>query len=58
MNDVQSQFDDRSADAVFFIPAGIDIASLQDGSAEVELLQQPNNINATIASLFQTPATS
>jgi len=34
---------------VFIIPAGIDIESLQNGSAEVELLQQPNNLNATIA---------
>jgi len=47
--EAQKQFDDRRADAVFFIPAGIDSASLQSGSAEVELLQQPNNINATIA---------
>lgn len=47
--EAQSQFDDRRADAVFFIPSGIDIGSLQNGSAEVELLQQPNNINATVA---------
>jgi len=47
--DAQKQFNDRRADAVFIIPAGIDIASLQNSSAEVELLQQPNNINATIA---------
>jgi len=47
--EAQEQFDDRRADAVFFIPAGIDIESLQNSSAEVELLQQPNNINATIA---------
>ena len=47
--EAQKQFDDRRADAVFIIPAGIDIASLQSGSAEVELLQQPNNINATVA---------
>jgi len=45
----QSQFDDRHVSAVFIIPAGIDIASLQNASAVVELLQQPNNINATIA---------
>jgi ABC-2 type transport system permease protein len=48
-DEAQSQFDERRASAVFIIPAGIDIASLQDGSAEVELLQQPNNINATVA---------
>jgi len=47
--EAQSQFDDRRASAVFIIPAGVDIASLQNASAEVELLQQPNNINATIA---------
>lgn len=47
--EAQSQFGDRRADAVFFIPSGIDIASLQSGSAEVELLQQPNNLNATVA---------
>ncbi|RPJ25040.1 MAG: hypothetical protein EHM33_15830 [Chloroflexi bacterium] len=47
--EAQNQFDDRRADAVFFIPSGMDIASLQNGSAEVELLQQPNNINATVA---------
>jgi len=47
--EAQNQFDDRRADAVFFIPSGIDIGSLQNGSAEVELLQQPNNINATVA---------
>jgi len=47
--EAQSQFDERRASAVFMIPAGIDITSLLSGSAEVELLQQPNNINATIA---------
>lgn len=48
-NEAQNQFDARSASAVFIIPAGIDSESLQKGTAEVELLQQPNNINATIA---------
>jgi ABC-2 type transport system permease protein len=47
--EAQKQFDDRRADAVFIIPAGIDVASLQNNSAQVELLQQPNNINATVA---------
>jgi ABC-2 type transport system permease protein len=47
--EAQSEFDDRRAEAVFFIPAGIDVEALQNGSAEVELLQQPNNINATVA---------
>src|SRR5574341_379866 len=47
--EAQSQFDERRASAVFIIPTGIDIASLQSGLAEVELLQQPNNISATVA---------
>jgi ABC-2 type transport system permease protein len=42
-------FDERRADVVLIIPAGIDAGSLQRGSAQVELLQQPNNMNATIA---------
>lgn len=44
-----SEFDERRASAVLIIPAGINIESLQNGSAEVELLQQPNNMNATVA---------
>jgi ABC-2 type transport system permease protein len=48
-DEAQSQFDDRRASAVFIIPSGIDIESLQGGSAEVELLQQPNNMDAIIA---------
>src|SRR5688572_20553833 len=47
--EAQSQFDERRASAVFIIPSGIDIESLQNGSAQVELLQQPNNIDGTIA---------
>jgi len=47
--EAQKQFDDRRAEAVFIIPSGIDIESLQSSSAEVELLQQPNNLDATIA---------
>jgi len=49
LEEAQRQFDDRRASAVFIIRSGIDIASLQSGSAEVELLQQPNNLDATIA---------
>ena len=47
--EAQNQFDDRRADVVLIIPAGMDISSLQKGSAQVELLQQPNNMNATVA---------
>ncbi|HET6823602.1 MAG TPA: ABC transporter permease [Anaerolineales bacterium] len=47
--EAQSLFDDRRADVVLIIPAGLDLALIQSGSAEVELLQQPNNMNATVA---------
>src|SRR4030095_2388852 len=47
-DEAQNQFDERRTSAIFIIPTGIDIESLQSGSAEVELLQQPNNLNATI----------
>ena len=47
--EAQSLFDDRRASAIFIIPSGIDIESLQRGTAEVEFLQQPNNLDATIA---------
>lgn len=45
----QSLFDQRRADVLLMIPAGLEIDSLLNGSAELELLQQPNNLNATIA---------
>ena len=47
--EAQNLFDDRRAEVVLIIPAGIDLESLQNSSAEVELLQQPNNLNATVA---------
>jgi len=47
--EAESQFDNRRAEVVLMIPPGIDVASLQSGSAKVELLQQPNNLNATVA---------
>jgi ABC-2 type transport system permease protein len=47
--EAQKQFDDRRASAVLIIPKAMTLESLQGGSAEVELLQQPNNMNATIA---------
>lgn len=46
--EAQSQFDERRASSVFIIPAGMDIEKLQSGSTEVEMLQQPNNLNATV----------
>jgi ABC-2 type transport system permease protein len=47
--EAESLFDDRSASAVFIIPEGISTKSLQEHSAEVELLQQPNDLDAMVA---------
>lgn len=47
--EAQSQFDDRRAEVILIIPTGIDVDSLQNGSAQLELLQQPNNMNAMVA---------
>lgn len=47
--EAQDQFDNRRASVVLLIPAGIDLASLQTGNASVQLLQQPNDLNATVA---------
>ena len=48
-SEAESLFDDRRAEVVLILPAGLDLESLRAGSAEVELLQQPNNMNAIIA---------
>jgi ABC-2 type transport system permease protein len=48
-DEAQNLFDERRADVVLLIPSGLDVESLQGNSAEVELLQQPNNLNATVA---------
>jgi ABC-2 family transporter protein len=47
--EAQNLFEGRRADVVLLIPAGIDMESLQSSSAAVELLQQHNNLNATVA---------
>jgi len=45
----QDRFETRRAPVVLIIPSGLTLDSLQAGSVEVELLQQPNNLDATIA---------
>jgi ABC-2 type transport system permease protein len=47
--DAEEQFNTRRASAIFIIPAGVTADSLRAGSAEVELRQQPNNLNATVS---------
>ncbi len=45
----ESQFSQRNVSAVLVIPTGFDQESLQQGKAELELRQQPNNTNTIVA---------
>ncbi len=45
----ESQFSQKSANAVLIIPAEFDLAHLEAGSISLELRQQPNNMNAMVA---------
>ncbi|MBL8101209.1 MAG: ABC transporter permease, partial [Anaerolineales bacterium] len=47
--EAEDQFDSRRAIAVLVIPAGLDLKSIQDGTAQLEFRQQPNNLNASVA---------
>ena len=46
--EAQNQFDARRISMVFIIPAGMDLQKLENGSAQVEMLQQPNDMNALV----------
>ena len=45
----ESEFSQRRVSAVLVIPAAFDVPQLRAGKAELELRQQPNNLNALIA---------
>jgi linearmycin/streptolysin S transport system permease protein len=45
----EDQFDQRRAPAVLILPARLTVDALEQGTAEVELLEQPNNLDASIA---------
>lgn len=47
--DADSQFNGRRVSAELVIPAGFDMAGLLEGPLQVELRQQPNNLNALAA---------
>jgi ABC-2 type transport system permease protein len=49
LEDAEADFDARRADAILIIPSGLDLASIQNGIAELEFRQQPNNMEASIA---------
>ena len=45
----EAQFSQRTASAVLIIPAEFDLAHLEQGTIQLELRQQPNNMNASVA---------
>ena len=49
LDEAESQFDSRRATVVLVIPADLDLQAIQDGTAQVDFRQQPNNLNATVA---------
>ena len=49
LDKAESQFSQRSASAVLIIPAASDLGHLEQGDIQLELRQQPNNMNAMVA---------
>jgi hypothetical protein len=53
----ESDFSQKKISAVLIIPAGFDLAHLQQGNLQLELRQQPNNMNApAVRQTLLTPA--
>ena len=44
-----TQFSQRTASAILIIPADFDLAHIEQGNIQLELRQQPNNMNAMVA---------
>jgi ABC-2 type transport system permease protein len=49
LEDAEEEFDSRNAEVVLVIPADLDLKSIQDGTAQLDFRQQPNNLDASIA---------
>ncbi len=49
LEEAESQFDAREAAVVLILPTGLDLQAIQNGTAQADLRQQPNNLNATVA---------
>ena len=49
LEEAESQFDSRRANVILIIPANLDLQAIQDGTAQVDIRQQPNNLDATVA---------
>jgi ABC-2 type transport system permease protein len=49
LEEAEEMFDARRASSLLIIPAGLDMESIQSGTAELDFRKQPNNLNATVA---------
>ena len=49
LEEAEDEFDARRTDAVLIIPADMNTASIQNGTAQLEFRQQPNNMDASIS---------
>jgi len=49
LEEAEEQFDAREATVVLVIPAGLDLESIQNGTAQLDFRQPPNNLDASIA---------
>ncbi|MBV6449758.1 MAG: hypothetical protein MHPDNHAH_00471 [Anaerolineales bacterium] len=49
LEEAEEQFDAREAIAVLIIPAGLDMEAIQNGTAQLDFRQPPNNLDASIA---------
>ncbi|MCC6500509.1 MAG: ABC transporter permease [Anaerolineales bacterium] len=49
LEEAEEQFDAREATAVLVIPAGLDMQAIQNGTAQLDFRQPPNNLDASIA---------
>jgi ABC-2 type transport system permease protein len=49
LEEAEEEFDSRNASVVLVIPVDLDLNSIQDGTAQLDFRQQPNNLDASIA---------
>lgn len=49
LEEAEDEFSARRVSAVLIIPAGLDLAAIQNGTAELDFRQQPNDMDASIA---------
>ena len=49
LTEAEDEFSSRRADVVLIIPVGLDLESIQNGTAQLDFRQQPNNLNASVA---------